>query len=107
MLYMAKTLTIVVGALFGVVGGIAAGMVLLDFGSDRTERFVGGAFVGALCGLVGGAIGSDLAGKTPKDETRSMLGITTGGITGAVSAAQCVLFLQAVRLLTMLFPGLR
>lgn len=104
---MTRILSIFLGALFGIGGGIAAGALLMDFGSESGERLLAGALVGALCGLVGGTFGSDLAGKKAKNEPRNILGVTTGTITGALGAAHCMMFLQGLRLLSMQFTGMR
>lgn len=104
---MRRIVTIILGALFGIVGGITAGALLMDFGSDSGERLLAGALVGALCGFVGGTLGSDLAGQKTKAEPRNVLGVTTGTITGALGAAHCMMFLQALRFLSMQLPGMR
>jgi hypothetical protein len=85
---MARSLTIIIGAVFGLLGGAVAGHLMLDLGSSRIEKAIGGAFVGALCGVLGGSIGGDLSGQADKLGNRNLYAVVSGAFTGALSAAQ-------------------
>ncbi len=85
---MGKLLTLLVGAIFGILGGAFAGHMMVDVTSGRIERAVAGAVAGGLCGLIGGSIGGDLGKDVDKTGTRNFQAILAGACAGAFGGAQ-------------------
>ena len=103
---MAKFPTVLIGALFGVLGGAIAGHMMVELNSTHLEKGVGGAFVGALCGVVGGSLGGDLAGQVDKNGSRNLYAMVSGAVAGALGGARSEGFVVVAAMITRLLYGL-
>lgn len=94
---MAKILAVLFGAIFGFFAGTVTSHLLVDFETSRVERAIGGALVGVLAGIFGSSAGCDLIGQAAKDNTRAILGMFSGALSGAFGATQSSAIVELLR----------